>query len=382
MALSTFHLFPQLPYELRLQIWDSAIRKKPTIKLDSSGWDHDRFDAVNWLPEIPENMTYGIHYVRLDHKGDFIPLDCNWNNPHPVNRSACLWHAGLWMACKESRQVMQKRWFGHPYYNDAQEEVDEQVNDGLRKWFYRNGEGVDVICDWWAQDQEEYEPWLMATSAGDMFCITPASYNPLSELKRSASRGDMSKYAVEFDPSWTSELAGLDKYQPTYHLPPTLAFAIKIFYEIATMDMRLPSVINLIDRHSGWKSVSNTENSPVFYDCEHEYIQIDPSNPCASNHIVQCAPMLRFLDQVDRLLKNILTNKRKTSLSAWGDCTILPDGLSVRKLVRVMVRRDKEVVLEAAKSGNVMGRRVRRPASVVSSNGKAAGQKPAVRWRW
>jgi hypothetical protein len=330
------------------------------------------------MPEIPEKTAHGIHYVRLGHKGDCIPLDCNWKKPHPVNRSAYLWHAGLWMACRESREVMQKHWFGHPCY--TQEGVDEQVNGGLRRWFYLNGEGVDVIWVHWARDQEDYEPWLMATSPGDMFCISPASYKPLAVLQFSVSHGDIGDYAVEFDPARTSELAGLDKYRPIYRLLPTLKFAISIFCEIATMDIRLPSAIHIIDQYSGWKRVS-PENSPVFYDREHEYVPIYPSDPLASNRIVRHAPILRFLDQVDRLLKDTLTYKRKHSPFALGDCSVLPEGLSVRKLVRVMVRRDNEVVLEATKS-HAMRPKVKHPASVAYSNERAVRQKPAVRWRW
>ncbi|KAF5684595.1 hypothetical protein FCIRC_3939 [Fusarium circinatum] len=345
MSPPTFHLFSQLPCELRLQIWESAIRECAKYIYDSSSWTCV-LGEENLKLVSRKKHTYGINYVRLDNRGDCIPLDCSWNKPHPANRSAYLWHAGLWMACKESREVMRKRLFHSSCSKGYPDDVDMQVNCGLRKWFYGTEEEVDVIWNGWDRKIEPYEPWLMATSRGDMFCITPDNHRPLTRFKffRQSSGACIYKYAVEFDPAWVSELAGLDKYQPTHRLSPTLAFAIKVFCEIETQERSLPSVIHLIDRYSGWKSVSNAEELSVYYDCEHEYIQIDPSNPLARNRLIRNAPMLRFLDQVDRLLKYTLTWKRKTSPWAWGDYGLPPDGLSVRKLVRVMARRDKEVV--------------------------------------
>jgi hypothetical protein len=382
MAPTTFHLFSQLPCELRLQIWESAIRNWTANIHDSSTWNWESLDAANSMPEAPKKRSYGINYVSLDNNGDGIPLDCSWNKPHPSNWSAYLWHAGLWMACKESREVMRKHWFNDPYSKSHPEYVQETVNDGLWKWIYGNEEGLDVIWNEWGRELESYEPWLMTTSPGDMFCITPDNYRPLARFKLFLKRSNhkIYEYAVEFDPAWTSELAGLDKYRPTDRLSPTLALAIRIFCEIATQQMGLPSVIHLIDRYSGWKNVSKAEEPSVYYDCKHEYIPIDPSNPLATNRLVRSTPMLMFLDQVDRLLKYELTWKRKTSPWAWGDYGLPPDGLSVRELVRVMARRDKEVVLKATK-GNPIPPKTKQPALVTLPNEKPASERSAVRWR-
>ncbi|KAH7194622.1 hypothetical protein DER44DRAFT_849014 [Fusarium oxysporum] len=326
MPPQTFHLFSQLPCELRLQIWESAIRKWTTYFYDSSTWNWVGLGAANPKPEAQEKHTCGINY---------------WNKPHPTNRSVFLWHAGLWVACKESREVMRKRLFKDPCSKGYPDDVDKQVNAGLRKWFYGIEEGVDVIWNGWA-----------------IFIFM--------------------KYAIEFDTDWTSELAGLDKYRPTDRLSPTLAFAIKVFCEIATQERSLLSVIHLIDRYSGWKSVSNAEEPSVYYDCKHQYIQIDPSNLLATNRLARSAPMLRFLDQVTRLLKHRLTWKLKTTPWAWGDYGLPPDGLSVPKLVRVLVRRDNEVVPKTTR-GNAVPPKMKYPASVTSSNGKPVREKLAVR---
>lgn len=383
MSPKTFHLFQQLPCELRLQIWESAIKKPTTHIYDSSAWDWDSFGVESLMPQAQKKQSYGINYVSLDERGDYVPLDCSWNKLLPANRSAYLWYAGLWMACKESREVMRNHWFSDPIYKENPEYVDKKVNGGLRKWFYGNEEEVDVIWNEWDRKTEAYEPWLMATSLGDMFCITPDNHRPLARFRLSLERANIGilEYAVEFDPAWASELAGLEKYQPTDRLSPTLAFAIKVICQIATEEMILPPFLHLIDGSSGWKRIGNAEEPSVYYDCEHEYIRIDPSDSLDPNRLVRHTPMLRFLDQVDRLLKTTLTWKRKTSPWAWGDYGLPPDGLSVRKLVRVMARRDKEVVLKITR-GNAMQPKMKKAASVTSSNESTVKGKPAVRWRW
>ncbi|KAF5650686.1 hypothetical protein F25303_4344 [Fusarium sp. NRRL 25303] len=176
-------------------------------------------------------------------------------------------------------------------------------------------------------------------------------------------------------------LAGLEKYRPTDRLSPTLAFAIRIFCEIATQEMILPRFIHIIDRYSGWKSVSNADEHSVYYDCEYEYIRIDPSDSLATNRLVRHTPMLRFLDQIDRLLKHRLTWKRKTSRRAWGHYRLPPDWLSVRNFVRVIARRDNEVVPKITR-GTTTHPKMKKAASITSSHGKTVKGKPDVRWRW
>ncbi|KAF5722745.1 hypothetical protein FMUND_2623 [Fusarium mundagurra] len=301
-----FPSFSQLPCELRLQIWESGIRKCTTyIEDDVSSLIWDSFEP-----------PYGINYIAVG---------TNLTPPTGLPTSdtpACGW--------------------------PARSPVRSCENTGST-----TPPPKDIPKIW--------SSW------------------PLAPLKLSKERVDIYiyEYAVEFDPAWTSELAGLDKYRPTDRLSPTLAFAIQVFCEIAAHESLLPPVIHLIDRYSGWKSVGNAEKPSVYYDCEHEYIQIDLSNPLATNHLVRSAPMLRFLDEVDRLLKNELTWKRKTSPWAWSDYGLAPDGLSVRKLIRVMARRDKEVVLKATK-GNAVLHKMKQPALVTSANEKPISERLAI----
>ncbi|ENH71930.1 hypothetical protein FOC1_g10002123 [Fusarium oxysporum f. sp. cubense race 1] len=79
-----FRYFKRLPIELRLKIWEAAC-------LPSTDADH------------------GLHYVTLDVVEEALKRPCEKSseatNP---NKSAYLWDAGLWLACKESRSVIAK----------------------------------------------------------------------------------------------------------------------------------------------------------------------------------------------------------------------------------------------------------------------------------
>ncbi|KAK6700065.1 hypothetical protein SNK05_012856 [Fusarium graminearum] len=94
MAFNTFHPFPRLPTELRMQIWEAACRGL-----------RQSFQAV--------------HYVTLDEYTEMSPLKHNWDDSKPRNKSIYLWDAGLWTACQESRDVVAKHWGKQPRpYND------------------------------------------------------------------------------------------------------------------------------------------------------------------------------------------------------------------------------------------------------------------------
>ncbi|KAF9772079.1 hypothetical protein IL306_010240 [Fusarium sp. DS 682] len=373
MAPSNFHLFPQLPCELRLQIWESAIRRRPTSSVsaqDLAKWNAPD-DEVKREPTIRDIPTNGVHYVKLSSEGEFIPLNGSWETPHFDNRSVYLWHAGLWMACRESRKVMLKYWFDDPCYTI--ESVNYLENGGYRKWFFGDRYDPDVIWNL-GRDQGDYGPWLMVTFPGDMFCITPDGWNPLTRLM--GSRRNADHLAVEFDQSWTFELMRRENHLPIKTLSSTLAFFLKICFEIAAYNPDLPLNIHLIDRHSHWRNVRSA-NPVVFYDCKHEYIRINLSDTHGSNRIIRHAPVLRFLDQVDRLVKNTLTYKRRMSRHNHRGDRRQAEALSVRELVRVMVRVDKKLAPETTKRSaprrNVNGR------SVTESSTRAITRKPAVR---
>ncbi|CVL07729.1 related to tetracycline resistance proteins [Fusarium mangiferae] len=128
----TFHKFRRLPPELRLKIWKEACLSRSAsekglhyVTVDivdtTSQWKESNVDPVTSDPNI-EGPSYdyeGSAYATLR------ALECPWEKTgdsqppaNPLNKSAYLWDAGLWSACKESREVIEKHlnvkeWLAH-----------------------------------------------------------------------------------------------------------------------------------------------------------------------------------------------------------------------------------------------------------------------------
>ncbi|KAI8665161.1 hypothetical protein LRP88_12805 [Fusarium phalaenopsidis] len=118
--LGTFHLFPQLPWELRELIWGFAVRpRKPGVHIFGTDYGTNKAD---------EDITLCVDYARpFLASGRGIQLTSPTPRPLPPtgamhepswtknNPSSYLIDGGLWTACKESRVVMEqeyefKRW--------------------------------------------------------------------------------------------------------------------------------------------------------------------------------------------------------------------------------------------------------------------------------
>ncbi|RFN47517.1 hypothetical protein FIE12Z_8234 [Fusarium flagelliforme] len=87
MATPSLHRFPDLPTELRLQIWNSSC-----------------------VPRIPNR--HAVHYIDVDKDnsltGHLEVFHRGFGDDE--TKSACLMDAGLWTTCRESRDVITKQW--------------------------------------------------------------------------------------------------------------------------------------------------------------------------------------------------------------------------------------------------------------------------------
>ncbi|CEI70264.1 unnamed protein product [Fusarium venenatum] len=97
MACTTFHLFTRLPNELRFMIWENACLEQ-----------RRGYRAIHYMTAQTDRCV-----TPSKHTWD----DSNYNKkkshnskkkkePKSKNNSVYLWHAGLWMACSESREVV------------------------------------------------------------------------------------------------------------------------------------------------------------------------------------------------------------------------------------------------------------------------------------
>ncbi|KAJ2967004.1 hypothetical protein NQ176_g9877 [Zarea fungicola] len=108
---TTFHPFPLLPPELRLKIWELAIRDT-----DVAGVNFVELDWHETLP-LPNGLVATGHHNR---RPGLLPASCAMKRQPcdhcdygPTrgkclrkNKSSYLYDSGLWDACRESRHVM------------------------------------------------------------------------------------------------------------------------------------------------------------------------------------------------------------------------------------------------------------------------------------
>ncbi|KAF6795434.1 hypothetical protein CSOJ01_13405 [Colletotrichum sojae] len=112
MAATTFHSFPDLPGELRNQIWDDAANARPA----NAGGVH-RF-SIFYTGNIPSQLKNHTAATRENAFDTALgpPSAADAANPDPWNdpQSTYSIDAGLWTACRESRAAMLRRHGNEP----------------------------------------------------------------------------------------------------------------------------------------------------------------------------------------------------------------------------------------------------------------------------
>ncbi|KAF5638745.1 uncharacterized protein FTJAE_5132 [Fusarium tjaetaba] len=324
MSPVTFHPFPNLPYEIRQQIWEDAC----------FDWRGDRL---------------GLHYIKLNENRQLAPLNCEWKTTGPRNRSAYLWHAGLWMACKESRGIAAKHWSVQGWTDFQKNTKDKSLGDVIS--FRSEPLHPDYVRQGLIHRKGDYEPWHQVTDMDkDIFCVTAESWEPLVrnwKPLRVVAEDEwgrqfidaVTNIAVEFDPSWYQTIK---KFSPDNHVsdyPPSLAFLIRfLFDQVHNKEYR--KVVQLIDRNVLWH-VDNEALAllhPIYMDCDHEYFEID------SHELQRDSPLSRFLSLLDDLIGDKLTeieyrehgSRYNLSESDWEQ----DDRLPPKELMRFVVMRD------------------------------------------
>ncbi|KAJ4266130.1 hypothetical protein NW762_004110 [Fusarium torreyae] len=117
MALQSFHIFSELPPELRLMVWEAALRPSDATRGALHHfyiWNHKNHSLPT--PEKPPGLAI-LNYSHIDN----IPAECQitavpfCQHAHrtPLGRegtcSAYFWDCGMWAACQESRHVIDRR---------------------------------------------------------------------------------------------------------------------------------------------------------------------------------------------------------------------------------------------------------------------------------
>lgn len=199
MMEGTFHRFAELPWELRDQIWNLAVRlSRPGVQIFKL-YDPETEPYLNNAMDVSFD-----DYYRHNNYGIAIP-DRNDNNS-----SAYLVDGGLWTVCKESRRVMEHR-------SKSQRASREKINhmqpqnkpDALATGYYKDHDGNShyfTVLPY--QDLFLFQLEDPATIDWEQF---PGEIPLGASIWRFHGRLNI---ALEFKPEWGLQLGGrINKYE-------------------------------------------------------------------------------------------------------------------------------------------------------------------------
>lgn len=275
MAPSAFHPFPRLPLELRLDIWELAIR--------------------------PTDGKHGLHHFIITRPEDDSPESFQLSHPHfwqpqhvatvPAenNKSVYLWDAGLWTACVESRDVIMKhfkvhQWDARRYHGgtgsdiapfcvhhelsrggDVSYPAETTAWRGQESWQLMVRPMVDMFC-FKSKDWEFARGWM---ELSDFFADIPFTSHLSGHIP-------VRNIAFEFDPSWNIDfpryISDLVEESSARGFIADTMFALP---RDQPLDPRYLKVW-LIDHDARWCSERGRDSSPAFYDCEQTFVQVRP----------------------------------------------------------------------------------------------------------
>ncbi|KAJ3550311.1 hypothetical protein NM208_g34 [Fusarium decemcellulare] len=273
-----FYLFPVLPCELRLKIWELAVRPNDGKR----GLHH--FSISN----SERNIDPSFRLVGTSYQNSCYVIAAPSRSPlrrlisgAAVNSSAYLWDAGLWTACKESREVM-KRYFK---VRQWAEKYPRRVGRGSampRHYDNEMARGRDCSFSATATVWDYPEQWqLTVQPLVDLFCIDIRGLHCCAGQWADAiasfpfprwwqANTSVRHIALEFNPRWND------------HFPQNMG---SMFFEYSARGFIVhnlwantpsgPKVGTwLIDRRICWRALKD-QPAQVFYDCGEEYVEIN-----------------------------------------------------------------------------------------------------------
>ncbi|KAM4058891.1 hypothetical protein HRG_008227 [Hirsutella rhossiliensis] len=211
--MAAFDLFPNLPCELRLEIWKFAIRPAGRGVHRFSIFNHhtDKTDVSRRLAITNTNQKQAVRHAaaapRVPGAGD--DHGYSWTEG---NDSAYLWDAGLWTACREAREVMMWH-FRVQYWDDARRTLVRSPGHWTPAAVAEEFEDITAM----ATARHGGREWhLMMQPHKDLFWLEPRDWKatvewqtlfldlPFASFRR--GYGHLSHIAVEHDPSWNVDL--------------------------------------------------------------------------------------------------------------------------------------------------------------------------------
>ncbi|CAH0029091.1 unnamed protein product [Clonostachys rhizophaga] len=315
--MASFHLFPDLPYELREKIWQQAIR--PSAK-NCSGIQHFSIRHSNMNLEStaskPKLIPSSRGVPRCD-KGTAFAAEIPGTEGAQANRSAYMWDAGLWTACWESRQIILRHWEMKKWQEKRRCFLSEKRGFWYREAEWRENQDFCITINAPSLTiNDGGEEWqLMVRPYDDAFYFDPKSLK--DALKQPISNGHWDELVdimqdlpfsgldygcqpvqhliFDFDPNW---LNNLPRYHANVDRGSPQEFIIDLLWLLAgrRTEERVFHIW-LIDRSRRQSSITNGDEvlpadsagkeARVFYNCDEEFVDLGTAghNPYAKSKL-------------------------------------------------------------------------------------------------
>ncbi|OBS28431.1 hypothetical protein FPOA_02369 [Fusarium poae] len=336
MPFSTFHPFSRLPFELRQQIWEEAC-----------------------LPSGP--LERGIQYLFLTADG-LVASPRNWSqtskqDPSDLrNKSAYLIDGGLWNACKESRQVIEKHKNFEEWVHLRNQAIDEDESFNSYKAGWDSG--TSAIHP--ATIEDGTEDWHMLTYPGqDIFCYKLDATMPVTEEIK-----DMGLY--------TPFIRNSDWYSCQPQPPDNIAFEFdqrwmedsKMWYHYMQEEqsvrgywaLLLEEQLNrneprrtlwIIDKNAKWFERSPERDTIIYRDYDEDYVEVDwddvPDSTGDGASLSASAFFDRFWTANYLDLRGIFRYSTSYYLHCGYESDEEAQTFELKSRVKLLVRRDNQV---------------------------------------
>jgi hypothetical protein len=327
MVSSTFHLFSRLPTEIRLKIWDAACF--PSQK-------HHK--ALHYV-KLFDVDDYTANVCQMKHKAQEPDSDQYSNNANP---SAYIWDAGLWTACKESREVILR----HLQIDDPIKVRMGSQEDSSCLGSSENKGPDDQLGYLYSHDSSQEHKQVVRPSQ-DIFCIRGNNWESSGELYKFLtmwiplvtnhwSSLEVFNVAFEFDPSWNANLPK-GEFGPSTMIEENSprGMLAKALYDAAAYNI-LPQLW-IIDKNTLWLKDPDRDIHTVYYDCEDAYVQVAWEDACSdTTRQARWGLAREFIENLSSLGQHDYNSTTSVIARRLGRtaCTILmPKSLSQRTLL-------------------------------------------------
>ncbi|KAH7174041.1 uncharacterized protein B0J16DRAFT_419256 [Fusarium flagelliforme] len=341
MCSPYFRQFPELPAEIRLQIWQEAC-----------------------LAFAPSQR--GLHYVTVqDNKA--VALPCSWPTwprslSQRTNRSAYFINGGLWKACKESREVI-ARYTGYYKWLEIHEKAIQDSRELVYPELVRrqpsSGHGPPpAIIDYNGEGGEECR--MLVYPSRDMFCIKVDDWHSIRparhpDLQMPFIRVDEGNYAerllhdryellfeqpslqeiaLEFDPSWAIDVP----YSISQMADENSARGYLANWLIGNVDhWHYAEGLSIIDKEAKWVADGSKYSKTAYRDFDTEYVKVSWYDILDHTRDGISPSSLVFLEKIHNYEHYLYTDAQ--SRYGW----LGGRGPDIENVISVLVRRDNEV---------------------------------------